>query len=229
METQLIEYLKQFVTEERLLKFEEIINNRTKHLSFVVENIYHSHNASAVIRSCDCFGIQDLHVIETRNEYVPDKKIALGAGKWVNIHSHNEPENGTLKCLNYLKNKGYKVVATSPHKDDFTCDTIPIDQPLAVVFGTEKEGITRDVFDNADYFLKIPMLGFTESLNISVAAAITAQNLSRRIIQSDVNWKLSEEQKKETLYKWLTSSIKDSHLIVDKYYKEIASSNSPKA
>lgn len=228
MDTQLIEYLRQFVTEERWEKFEEIINYRTKHLTFVVENIFQSHNASAVIRSCDCFGIQDLHVIETKNKYVQDKKIALGAGKWVNMYSHNDFENGTVKCLNHLKSKGYKIVATTPHKDDFTCDTLPIDEPIAVVFGTEKLGITQDVADNADYFMKIPMLGFTESLNISVAAAITAQNLSRRIIQSEVDWKLSETEKNETLYQWLTSSIKSSDLIVDKYHKEIAATNPPK-
>lgn len=215
----LYNHLCGYLTESRLNRFDQVIQHRTKHLSFVIEDVYQPHNASAVVRSCDCFGIQDLHVIESRNEYVTDKNIALGAGKWVTIHKHKDHENTSTNCLNYLKKQGFKIAATTPHKDDYTLSTIPVDEPLAVVFGTEKEGITDEVKENADYFLKIPMYGFTESLNISVAAAITAQNLYERIIQSDVDWKLSSEEEKLIRFQWVKKTIKDADAIIDRYLR----------
>lgn len=215
----LYNHLCSFITEARLERFEEVIQHRTKYVSFVIEDVFQVHNASAVVRSCDCFGIQDLHVIESRNTYVTDKNIALGAGKWVDIHKYKDSENTTTNCLNHLKKQGYKIAATTPHKDDYTLSTIPLDKPLAVVFGTEMAGITEEVKDNADYFLKIPMYGFTESLNISVAAAITAQNLYERMKTEDINWKISQKETNEIRLKWLMKSIKDSDRIIDLYLR----------
>jgi len=223
MDKTLYAHLSSFVTSERLLRFQEVIPNRTRHLTFVIEDVNQPHNASAVVRSCDCFGIQDIHVIEETNTYKTDKKIALGASKWVNVLKHRGVKNTSTNCLTHLKKKGYKIVATTPHKDDFTPDTIPIEEPLAVVFGKEVEGISEEVVQQADYFMKIPMYGFTESLNISVAAAITAQNLYQRLLTSNLNWRLSEAEKNDVLFNWLKKSIKDSDRIIDLYYR-----NNPK-
>ncbi len=222
LDQNLFKYLSEFISENRLANFQKIVEHRTKHISFVIEDLFQPHNASAVLRSCDCFGIQDVHIIENTNTYTTDKNIALGAGKWVNVHKYNEVENVTLSCLTQLKKKGYKIVATTPHKEDFTCTTIPLEEPLAVVFGKEMEGISDTVIAEADYFMKIPMYGFTESLNISVAAAITAQNLYERLTASDaIPWRLNEEQKQEVMFEWMTRSIKDSASIIDRYYKTL--------
>jgi len=218
-DSDLFNYLANYITESRLARFQEVIKHRTKYLTFVIEDVFQPHNASAVVRSCDCFGIHDLHVIESRNDYKTDKNIALGAGKWVNIHKYKDLENTTTNCLAHLKKQGYKIVATTPHKDDYTLSSIPINEPLAVVFGTEMAGITDEVKENADYFLKIPMFGFTESLNISVAAAITAQNLYERVRASSAEWQLTDLEKQKVLLSWIKKSVKNSDLILDQFLK----------
>ncbi|MFK7755722.1 MAG: TrmH family RNA methyltransferase [Flavobacteriales bacterium] len=223
MHSHLVSYLKDFITEERFNLFTDVVQHRTKHISYVIEDVFQPHNASAVVRSCDCFGIQDLHIIENTNTYKTDKNIALGASKWVSIHKYNDAENVTKNCLTHLKKKGFKIVATSPHELDVTPQTIDLSQPLAIVFGKEKEGISETVKQEADIFMKIPMYGFTESLNISVAAAIIAQSLYSRLITSDVNWILTEAQRAEVLVEWLSKSIKNSSLLLDSYFK-----NNPK-
>ncbi len=215
----LYNHLLSYLTASRIQRFEDVIQHRTRYITYVIEDVFQVHNASAVVRSCDCFGIQDLHVIESRNTYVTDKNIALGAGKWVNIHKYKDVENTTSNCLTHLKKKGYKIAATTPHENDFTLSTIPLKEPLAIVFGTEKNGITQEVKDNADYFLKIPMYGFTESLNISVAAAITAQNLYERMKAEHIDWKMSLEEENELRMQWLKKSIKDSGAIIDRYLR----------
>ena len=219
MKSELVSYLKDFVTEERFNLFLDVVQHRTKHISYVIEDVFQPHNASAVVRSCDCFGIQDLHIIENTNEYKTDESIALGANKWVSIHKYKDSENVTKNCLTHLKKNGFQIVATSPHELDFTPQSLDISKPIAVVFGKEKEGISDTVKEEADVFMKIPMFGFTESLNISVAAAITAQTLYNRLIKSNVKWELTPAQRDDVLYQWLTRSIKNAPLLIDNFYK----------
>ena len=124
----LIQYLSQFVSETRLKKFDDIINERTRHITVVLEDIYQAHNASAVLRSCDCFGIQDVHFIESRNKYKISTDVDMGASSWLSIHRHSEKENNnTISCLLSLKSRGYKIVATTPHEKDCTLDQLTID------------------------------------------------------------------------------------------------------
>jgi tRNA (guanosine-2'-O-)-methyltransferase len=111
----LIDHFLKCITDERKALFEELIQKRTKYLTLVLENIYQPLNASAVLRSCDCFGIQDVHVIENYNEFKPDREVAMGASNWLTVNRYDKNENNTLDCIQSLKNKGYKIVATSPH------------------------------------------------------------------------------------------------------------------
>jgi tRNA (guanosine-2'-O-)-methyltransferase len=213
----LFEYLKQFVTPARLQRFEEVISHRTRHVTVVLENIYQSHNASAVLRSCDCFGIQDVHIIENSNPYQVNEEIALGSEKWLSLYHYSSEKNNTVSCLEQLKKKGYKIVATTPHKDDFLISNIPLEDKIAVVFGTELTGITKDVENLADYFVKIPMFGFTESFNISVSAAIAMYELSKRLFCSEIKWQLSDADQEIILIEWLKNSIKSSDQLVKKF------------
>jgi tRNA (guanosine-2'-O-)-methyltransferase len=201
--------------KERLLHH---INFRTRHLSVVIENIFQPHNTSAVIRSCDCFGVQDLHVIECRNIYKVNPDIVLGANRWINIHKQPNGENATSDCLKNLKNLGYKIVTTSPHIDSYTPETLPLDQKIALVFGAEVEGVTAEAQDMADYTLQIPMVGFTESLNISVSAAICMYRLSERIRNSDLDWRLSEREKTEILISWAKTNLRKAETIERAYF-----------
>ena len=211
---QLIAYLKQFVTEGRFQKFQEAIRFRTRHITIVLEDIFQSHNASAVLRTCDCFGIQDVHLIENRNKYEVNADVALGSSKWLDLIRYNGTGDYTNYCLTELKKQGYRIVATTPHKDGFIPETLPLGQKTALIFGTELTGLSPVSLQLADDFIRIPMVGFTESLNISVSAAIFIQALTNRLRSSNIPWQLSETEKNEILLKWLRQSINKSEMIV---------------
>jgi tRNA (guanosine-2'-O-)-methyltransferase len=217
---ELITYLKQFVTEERFNKFRAAIFQRTRHITIALEDIYQPHNASAVLRTCDCFGIQDVHIIENRNKYEVNPDVALGSSKWLNLIHYNRAENNTIACLAALKKQGYRLVATSPHKDDFTPETLPLDRKTALLFGTELAGLSPVALEMADDYIKIPMVGFTESLNISVSAAIFIQSLTSRLRKSSIPWELSQDEQDEILTDWLKNSIKRSDGLVSDFIKK---------
>ncbi len=206
----LSDYLMDFVTDERKSRFNEVLSNRISHMHIVLEDVYQAHNASAVVRSADCFGVQYVHFIENRNKYKISGEVALGASQWVNIERHKD----TKETLLGLKNKGFKIVATSPHKNDQTIFDFDVNDKFALVFGTEKEGITSEVINMADEFVKIPMMGFTESFNISVCAALCMQELTHKI-RTEVKEPYLTNNEKESIYlDWLLKSIKRSDLIV---------------
>ena len=140
--------------------------SRTRYLTVVLEDIFQSQNASAVLRTCDCFGIQDVHIIENRNPYEINPDVELGSAKWLNMNRYNKSGHNTLEAFTELRKKGYKIIATSPHKNDLMIQDLPIEHKIALVFGSEREGLSDIALQNADAFVKIPMYGFTESFNI---------------------------------------------------------------
>jgi tRNA (guanosine-2'-O-)-methyltransferase len=211
-------FLENILTENRKERFQNVLENRTKHFTIAVEDIFQMHNTSAVMRSCEVFGIQELNVIEQRYGKTIDKEIAMGAQKWVDI---NKFETVT-DCVKTLKSKGYQIIATTPHEDDCLLDDFDISKPSALFFGTERDGLSEEILKEADGFLKIPMVGFTESLNISVSAAIIIQNLMNRLRNSDVEWHLSDEEILEKRMAWAKNSIKDIKRIEQRYYSEKA-------
>ncbi|MCK9617909.1 MAG: RNA methyltransferase [Lentimicrobiaceae bacterium] len=217
---QMSDYLSSFITSERMQKFNTIIENRTKYFSIVLENIFQSHNASAVLRSCDCFGVQDVHIIENSNHFEINSDIALGASKWLSLYRYKQKKDASTFCLQQLKDKGYRIVATVLHKDAYSIDTLPIDSPFALVFGTELNGLSEEAYKQADYFVKIPMYGFTESFNISVSAAISMFYFANKIRNQELSWKLTQEEKIDVLLLWMKNSIKKSNLLEQKFLEE---------
>jgi len=213
MSKELVQYLSGFATANRLKRFEEVLQHRTRHLTVVLEDIYQPHNAAAVLRSCDCFGIQDVHVIENQNKFEANPDVELGSMKWITMHKHNQKENNTAECIASLKKSGYKIVVTSPHKNDCTIQELDINNKTALFFGTEMRGATPVAFEQADAFVKIPMVGFTESLNISVSAAVTLYTLTTRLKASLVNWRLSEREVMEIRLQWLKNSVPKAELL----------------
>ncbi|AWA30264.1 rRNA methyltransferase [Flavobacterium magnum] len=209
-----LEYLEGFLTDNRKEKFLKILANRTNHFTIAIEDVYQLHNTSAVMRSCEVFGIQNLHVIEEKYGKRVDKQIALGAQKWVDISRHES----VGECLAKVKSQGYKIIATTPHEDDCLMDDFDITQKSALFFGTEIHGLSEEVLRQADGFLKIPMVGFTESLNISVSAAIIIQNITERLRKSTVDWQLSAEELLEKRIDWSRNSIKDIKRIEARYF-----------
>ncbi|MDM1378014.1 TrmH family RNA methyltransferase [Myroides marinus] len=208
-----LEYLESFLTENRVERFKEVLNNRTKHFTIVAEDVYQLHNTSAVMRSCEVFGVQDLCVIEQKFGKRIDKEIALGAEKWVDIHRYSNIPS----ALDDIRSKGYQIVATTPHVEANHLEDFDITKPSAIFFGTEKNGLSPEIIEQADAYIKIPMVGFTESLNISVSAAIIIQNLTTRVRNSNIDWRLSDAQLLEKRIDWARKSIKDIDFVTERY------------
>lgn len=204
----MLEFLSQFITDERRNRFEEVLDYRTRHITVVLEDIFQPHNASAVLRTCDLRGIQDIHIVENVNHYDVNPEVVMGSTKWLNLYHYEEQEFNTPVAFERLHEKGYKIVATCPHRNDFTPDTLPLDQPIALVFGTEKLGLTDYAVENADMHVRIPMYGFTESYNISVSAALLLYSLTNRLFaSSDIDWHLSEGERNESRLMWTRRSL----------------------
>ncbi len=214
-------WLSQFVTEARMRRFTEVVGRRTRYLTIVLEDIFQPHNTSAVLRSCDCFGVQDVHIIENRNHYRVNPDVALGASNWLTLHRYNHPEDNTIACLEKLKRQGYRLVATTPHENEHTPEDLPLDQKTALLFGTELHGLSGVALEMADEYVRIPMTGFTESLNISVSAATLLYVLTRRLHLSTIPWELSEPDQDEVLLSFLTNSIPEGEKILREYLRKM--------
>lgn len=214
-----IAYLEQFVTEKRKALFDKVLDDRTRHFTVAIEDIFQPQNAAAVVRSCEIFGVQDIHVIENKYNFYASNQVAKGAQKWLSFHNYNERDTpNTTLCIDNLKEQGYQIIATTPHNESCYLPDFDITKKSAFFFGVEKEGLSDEVLEKADGSLKIPMVGFTESLNISVAAAIILQDVTGRLKASDIPWQLSEEEKDDLYQEWLEKTIKSIKKIKEHYY-----------
>lgn len=209
----LLDYLQNFITEERKQRFLEIISQRTNHFTVAMEDVFQMHNTSAVVRTCEVFGVQQAHSIEGRYGKRLDEKIAMGAQKWVDVFRYDD----TQKCIDILREKGYQIVATTPHKDAYLLNNFDISKKSAFFFGTEKEGLSEKVLAQADTYLKIPMVGFTESLNISVAVAIVLQQLTDKLRRSNIKWQLTDEERYSVLEQWTKISVRNVNDVIKRY------------
>ena len=218
----LLQYLRQYMTEERSVRFKEVLKFRTRHFTLAVEDVFKERNASAIVRTADCFGIQDVHIIENQIEYQVSENISKGAEKWINVHIYDDNSNNTGACISDLKNNGYQIIATSPHASGSSPDDFDISQKSAFFLGGEKEGLTEEVLDKADGYIRIPMYGFTESYNISVAGALLLYNLTRRLHRSEINWRLREEEQFELQLNWTIKTIASSENLIKKFLENQA-------
>lgn len=217
---QMLEFLHSFVTPNKQQLIASRLLERTRHLTIVLEDIYHSQNANAVLRTADCFGIQDVHVTEGRNEYDFNPRVVKGSLKWLDLHRYAHHQQNMEACLSRLKANGYTIVATSPEAGSIPLQQIPIDKPIALLFGSEKNGLSEIAMRMADIKMHIPMYGFTESLNVSVSAAICLYELTRRIRESTVNWKLSKEDFSELRELWIRKVLKDPNGLESRFWQE---------
>jgi tRNA (guanosine-2'-O-)-methyltransferase len=227
----LIEYLSQFTTTRRFQLFKDVAANRTRYITPVLENIFQPQNASAVLRTCDCLGIQDVHIIEEKNRYKLNPDVELGSAQWLNLIRYNNPEGNTEGAIQNLKTQGYRIVATTPHSSDVSLDDLDLSSgKIALLFGTELKGLSQQAIELSDEFVKIPMSGFTESFNISVSVAIIVYTLVRKLRNSTLPWQLNEAEQKTLLLEWLRKSIKysdqlEKRFIFDKQNKDSWPSN----
>ena len=217
IDTHFLAYLESFVSEKRKQTFREVLSNRTRHFTVVLEDIFQPHNTSAVVRSCDVFGVQDVHIIQNKYSSKVSRHVAKGAQKWLDIKKYNQGQHNTQDCLDTLRNEGYQIIATTPHNESCMLHEFDISKKSAFVFGVEKEGVSEYTMNQADGYLKVPMVGFTESLNISVAAAIILQDITTKLRASDISWMLTDSEKEEIYFDWIQKSIKSIDKITDHY------------
>lgn len=211
----LLHYLLDFITPERHERFMEILKERTTHFTVATEDVYQMHNTSAVIRSCDVFGIQHAHLIEEKFGKRIDSNIAMGAQKWVDVHRHQNAQD----CMDSLRAQGYKIIATTPHDNSCLIDDFDITQKSAFFFGTERKGLSDEVMEQADGYLKIPMVGFTESLNISVSVAIILHTVTQKLKRSGMAWQLSEEEILDKQLDWTQKSVRSVEDVMKRYWE----------
>lgn len=218
VDVHLLSYLESFLTKSRRERFIKVLSQRTNHFTVATEDVYQLHNTSAIIRTCDVFGIQEINIIEEQNIKRIDSEIAMGAQKWVDLNRYHSVKD----CISDLKHKGYQIVATTPHREHCLLHEFDISQKSCFFFGKEQEGLSQEVMEGADCFLQIPMVGFTESLNISVSAAIILQHVTNQLRRSDINWKLSEEEQLQKRMEWIQKSIKNCDKLIERYESDFA-------
>ncbi len=207
---EIITRLSRFVTPARLEKMKRVLANRTRYITVVLEDIYQPHNASAVLRSCDGFGVQDVHIIENRNDYHVNPAVELGTRQWLSLHRYNSAHNNTAEAVAALRDEGYRIVATSPHANDVDLEEFDLSRGrIALFFGNELDGLSPAMLDLADEYMKIPMFGFVESFNISVSCALSLHHLIHSLRGSCLDWKLRKNEEEAVLLQWLRASIKN--------------------
>ena len=217
--------LKEFLASTRLERRQDtllnVLNNRTRYMTVVLENIYQSHNASAVLRSCDCFGIQDVHIIENSYTYEVNPQIAVRSTQWLTLNRYNQEENNTKECLQHLKKQGYRIVSTSPCKESKSIYDFDIHAgKFALLFGTEREGLTDIALQMADESVHIPMFGFTESFNISVSVALCLFYYAKKLRDENLPWQLLVDEKLDIELQWYRNTIKNSQFLEKKFEDE---------
>ena len=219
---ELIEFFSQYVTPQRLQKINQLVKHRTRHITIALEDVYQSLNAGAIVRTCESLGVQDMHCIIERNQFVISKGIDQGASKWLTLHDYKKNGNSTAsaECISTLKKNGYKIVATSPHAQ-MTISEVPLDTKLALLFGTELNGLTDDSLASADYLVKIPMYGFSESFNVSVSVALCLYDFMTRLRASDIEWQLSSQEQEVIVLDWLRTSLETADLLEKEFYKRL--------
>lgn len=209
------QYLKDYVTPHKRQLIEQVLAKRTRYFTVVLEDIYKPHNASAVLRTADCFGIQDIHMIEKGHSYEVNPYVVRGASQWVDIHKYsNEEEKAVSNCFEHLRSEGYQIIATSPDAGSVSIHALDVSQKIALVFGNEHAGVSDEVKTKADKLVHIPMMGFTESFNISVAASIFLFDLIRKTheLRLEENFYISEEEKQALREKWYRGIVKNSDI-----------------
>ena len=207
------DYLKQFLTDERLSKIEHFSQESSDFVLPVMEDVYQFRNAAAIVRSVEACGFHHVVALEEENVFNPNLKVTKGAETWVKVEKM--PNN--LDSLKEIKNRGYKILAVSPEKNATMLPDYEVKEPIALVFGTELEGVSDEILEFADETLAIPMYGFTKSFNVSVAAAICMYELKQKLMKSGIDYKLSEEKLLEMKIRWTVNSIRSGEELLERF------------
>ena len=193
------------ITEHRRDLLVKVVQNRTRHFCMVLEDLFDPHNISAVIRTAEVFGLEDVHVIEEVNPYKVNKSILKGSIKWMNIYLHKK----RMACMEKKRKKGYRIAVASTNTNNSVLD-LDLSQPTAFYLGSEFTGNHPDTLAAADCEFKLPQYGITESMNVSVAGGVLMCYLDHFMQQKGrQNFTLSPKERDELLLEWLERHLND--------------------
>lgn len=218
----ILQHLSQYVTDHKKDFISKVLSQRTRWITVVLEDVYQSQNLSAVMRTCECMGIQDVHVIEKTGGYGFNKKVLKGAHKWLTIKRYRSGDDRTRTCITSLREKGYRILAVSPDPSGMPIEDVKPDEPVALVFGNELHGLSQEAIALGDQQVTIPMYGFTESMNISVSAALCVFVLSGKLRNGGLNHGLTDGEQDELRLKWYRQIVRRSEIIEREYLRTIA-------
>lgn len=216
----LIEHLSSLLNPNRKETLDKAISLRTKHICLVLENIRHTQNSSAIIRTAEIMGVQDVHVVRQNYQNDLRRDITKGAEKWMEVRLYDGEERNIELCFNYLKKKKYKIAVTCLDDDSKSIEEIPLIEPLAIVMGEEVSGVSDFAKANADYKIKLPMYGLTESFNIAIAGSLVMHQILTRLRSTDVNYLLNPQQKTELTLDWYKKAIRGGHEIASRFIEK---------
>jgi tRNA (guanosine-2'-O-)-methyltransferase len=217
-----LEHLSQFVSDHKKDFIDKVLSLRTRQITVVLEDIFQSQNASAVIRTCECMGLQDVHIVENITKYSINPRVLKGANKWIDIKHHaSKKENNTKAAFEELKAAGYRILVTDPDHNGTPIHEVKFDSKIALVFGNELRGVSRDALTLCDECVRIPMYGFTESFNISVSVAICLSTLLPKL-RANGNFNGLQDDEKDVLkLKWYRKVVRKSNLIEREFLRTI--------
>jgi tRNA (guanosine-2'-O-)-methyltransferase len=216
-----LDFLLEQLTPHKAALFAEKAAQRTRKVTVVLENMFQAHNASAVLRTCDCFGVQDVYIIEKNNLFSTTHQISLGSSRWLTLHRF-DGDHAVENCYAALRKAGYSIFAATPHEKDVNMEDLECTQPIALVFGTELQGLSQEALLAADAYVKIPMVGFTESLNVSVSAAVCLHHLTWKLRQnSNQPMGLSAQEQLELKITWAENSSRRSTELREAFLRKV--------
>jgi tRNA (guanosine-2'-O-)-methyltransferase len=217
------QHLSRFVSDHRKETIERVLNQRTRYLTIILEDIFQSQNASAVVRTCECMGLQEIHMVENITKYSINPKVLRGANKWIDIKRYrSKKEHNTIACFDRLRRDGYKILVADPDEDGISIHDVDVkDSMIALLFGNELRGASKEAIANCDAKVKIPMYGFTESLNISVSVAICLDSLVNKLHNENVSSGLSSTEKDLIRLNWYRKIVRKSDLIEREFLRTI--------
>lgn len=223
VQEKLIHHFAAFITDHKKTMMEKVLSDRTKYVTVVLENIYQSQNASAVLRTCECLGIQDIHIVENTAKYELNVRVLKGADKWLTLHRYRTKNvNNTKTCFERLRAEGYRIFVADPEEGGLPIGDVDVASgPVALVFGNELRGASAYAIENSDARVRIPMVGFTESLNISVSVAICLNTVFSSMANHHIAKGLSELEKTELRLDWYRKTVKRSQIIEKEFLRTI--------
>lgn len=223
VEQKLLAHFSRFISDHKKNFVLKVLENRTRYVTVVLEDIFQSQNASAVVRTCECMGVQDIHIVENKSKYHVNVRVLKGSNKWLDLHRYQSKQsNNTEECFNVLRNNGYRIFVADPADDGCSIDEIDVSAgKVALVFGNELRGSSDYALAQCDQKVKIPMFGFTESLNISVSVAISLNTIMSKVRQSELRIGLTEEEKAAIMLDWYRKIVKRSDILEREFLRTI--------